>query len=436
MVMSDTRSLPLDATSAADLQASGLDYVAVSADDAAFEPFLRAVVRGFLGEDPSADEIESARRALTPRRLTGVFDRDAVAPGTPVATVDSWATELTVSPGRTVPLWSISAVTVSPTHRRRGIARAMLTGELRTAAAAGFPLAGLTVTEATIYGRWGFSPAAWASDVVIDTRRARWSGPVAPGRLDFVSRESLPERLRGVHERVRVRRPGSVPGWEGRWRGVAGLTPDEKDAKKVRAVSYRDVDGEERGILVYTLDSGPHDDYSAHELNVRALFADGDEAAAALWRFAIEHDLVGKVTASLQPTVPPVQWMVSDRRAVTATLTDHHWLRVLDVPGALTSRRYTHALDVVVQVDDPLGFAEGAWSVRVDESGEAVVETATADRAADLEMSVNALGSILLGGVRASELAAAGLVRGSTESLAAVDRAFVPETTPLLDIWY
>jgi predicted acetyltransferase len=74
--------------------------------------------------------------------------------------------------------------------------------------------------------------------------------------------------------------------------------------------------------------------------------------------------------------------------------------------------------------------------VRIDDSGEAVVETAPADRAADLEMSVGALGSILLGGVRASELAAAGLVRGSTDVLAAVDGAFVPETTPLLDIWY
>jgi len=436
MAMPDTRSLPLDATSAADLKASGLTYAAVSAGDEAFEPFLRAVSRGFLGEEPSADEVESARRALTPRRLTGVFDRSGLAPEAPVGTVDSWAAELTVSPGRTVPIWSISAVTVAPTHRRRGIARAMLAGELRTAAAAGFALAGLTVTEATIYGRWGFSPAAWASDVVIDTRRARWSGPVAPGRLDFVAPASLPERLSRVHERVRVRRPGSVPGWEGRWRGVAGLTPDEKDAKKVRAVSYRDVDGEERGILVYTLDPGPNDDYSAHELSVRALFADGDEAAAALWRFAIEHDLVGKVSASLQPTVPPVQWMVTDRRAVTATLTDHHWLRVLDVPAALSARRYAHALDVVLRVDDPLGFAEGAWNLRIDDAGEATVSRAPADRAADVEMTVGALGSILLGAVRASELAAAGLVRGPAGALAAVDGAFVPEVTPLLDIWY
>ena len=435
MAIIDTLPLPADAESSATLSDSGFDYAVVDPDGSVFVDFLRSVSRGFLGEEPSDDEVESARRALRSRRLVGVFDPAGAEPTSPVATVDSWPAELTVSPGRIAPLYSISAVTVAPTHRRRGIARAMLTGELRTAVSAGYAIAGLTVTEATIYGRWGFSPAAWASDVVVDTRRARWTGPVAPGRLDFVPRESLPERLAAVHERIRTRRPGSVAGWEGRWRGMAGLTPDAKDGKKVRAVAYRDLDGLERGILVYTIGEDPGDDYTAHELSIRALFADGDEAYAALWRYALEHDLVARVTASLQPVVPPVQWMVSDRRAVTATLTDHHWLRILDVAGALTSRRYAGTLDLVLAVHDPLGFADGSWAVRIDESGEATVAPA-GDDAPDVELSVGALSSLLLGGVRATELAAAGTVLGDAEALAALDGAFTPEATPLLDIWY
>lgn len=432
MADTNTLTLPLDPTSSAMLAESGLDYALVDADGDGFVPFVRAVSRGFLGEEPSDEEIDSARRTLRSRRLTGVFDRGGVDGVAPVGTVDSWGSDLTVSPGRTLPLWSISSVTVAPTHRRRGIARAMLTGELRTAAAAGYALAGLTVTEATIYGRWGFSPAAWASNVVVDTRRARWIGPVAPGRLDFVARESLPDRLSAVHERIRVRRPGAVPGWEGRWRGVAGLTPDAKDPKKIRAVAYRDQGDVERGILIYALSE--KDDYTAHELRIHGLFADGDEALAALWRFALEHDLVSRVTADLQPPVPPVQWMVSDRRAVTATLTDHHWLRVLDVPGALTARAYAGPLEVVLAVDDPLGFAEGTWSVRIDDEGTA--EVMRTESAADVRLPVNALASLLLGGVRATELAAAGMVVGDPAVLGAIDGAFAPAVTPLLDIWY
>ena len=432
MATAQTSTLPLDAESSAALADRGLEYALVDRDGDAFAPFLRSVARGFLGEEPTAEQIESSRDGLRGRRLTGVFDRRGVEPDAPVATVDSWVNELTVSPGRTVPIWSISAVTVAPTHRRRGIATALLTGELRTAAAAGYPLAGLTVTEATIYGRWGFSPAAWASNVTVDTRRARWTGPVAPGRLDFVSRESLPARMTAIHERLRVRRPGAVPGWEGRWRGIAGLTPEAPDAKKVRAVAYTDPGGVERGILVYTI--AEREEFTAHELEVRALFADGDEALGALWRFALEHDLVGRVTAELQPAVPPVQWMVSDRRAVTATLTDHHWLRVLDVPGALASRAYAAPLDLVIGVGDPLGFADGAWRVRIDTSGQATVERADAEP--DVRMPVGSLASLLLGGVRATELATAGLVEGEPHQLGAIDGAFAAEATPLLDIWY
>lgn len=432
MAPSHTSTLPLDAESSAALARTGLEYALVDADGDGFPSFLTSVTRGFLGEEPTPEQIETARTALRTRRLTGVFDRAGEQPDAAVATIDSWVSELTVSPGRTTPLWSISAVTVAPTHRRRGIATAMLTGELRTAAAAGYALAGLTVTEATIYGRWGFSPAAWASSVAVDTRRARWTGPTAPGRLDFVPRESLPERLSAVHERLRVRRPGAVPGWDSRWRGIAGLTPEAPDAKKVRGVAYRDPAGVERGILVYTI--AEREEYTAHELQVRALFADGDEALAALWRFALEHDLVGKVTADLQPAVPPVQWMVSDRRAVTATLTDHHWLRVLDVPGALASRSYAGELDLVFGIDDALGFAHGSWRVRIDAAG--VASVAREDAEPDVRMPVGSLASLLLGGVRATELAAAGLVQGAAEHLGAIDGAFAPAAAPLLDIWY
>ncbi|MFJ4037703.1 GNAT family N-acetyltransferase [Microbacterium sp. NPDC090007] len=434
MASLDALTLPLDDISTADLAATGLEYARVDADGPGFRPFQRAVARGFLGGESTDDEAENARLSLRDRRLTGVFDRSALEPDVPVGTIDSWVAPMTTSPGRRLDLWSISAVTVAPTHRRRGIARAMLGGELRTAAAAGYAVAGLTVTEATIYGRWGFSPATWASDVVIDTRRAGWAGPTAPGRLDFVPRADLAERIAAVHERIRVQRPGSVPGWDGRWRGLAGAAPGDKEAEKVRAVVYRDTAGAERGILVYTLTEA--ESFTAHELNVRALFADGGEAAAALWRFAIEHDLVAQVKAWLQPPVPPVQWMVADRRAVTATLTDHQWLRILDVEGAFSARRYSAPLDVMLRVSDPLGFAEGDWHMRVDDDGEARVERADDSSAAVVSCAVNALGSLLLGGVRASELAEAGMLDGPADVVAAIDRSFAPAMTPLLDIWY
>ena len=118
--------------------------------------------------------------------MTGIFDPAAPMPAAPVATIASWIGELTVPGGRGIPSCAISAVTVAPTHRRRGIARAMLEGELRTAAAAGIPLAMLTVSESQLYGRYGFAPAAASASWHIDVKRAVWIGPRPGGRVDFV----------------------------------------------------------------------------------------------------------------------------------------------------------------------------------------------------------------------------------------------------------
>jgi predicted acetyltransferase len=427
----DARTLPLDQTSTDELAAAGLEYALV--DGATFDPFLRAVSRGFLDSEPTDDQIADSRDALQNRRMTGVFDRSGFHPERPVGTVDSWVTELTTEPGHTLPLWAISAVTVAPTHRRRGIARVMLAGELRTARDAGLAIAGLTVSEATIYGRWGFSPAVYTADWRIDSSRVRWTGPTPAGRLDFLEQSEIPDRLGALHDRTRLARPGQVAGWPGLWRRTAGLRPGADDAKKVRAVAYRDESGVERGLLVYTIKE--RDEYNRAELIVHQLVADGDDAYAALWRFAIEHDLVGTVIASLQTVDAPVRWMLSDQRAAKVTVTDHHWLRILDVPAALSSRSYAAPLDVTLQVTDPLGFATGRWRWRVDADGAARVEPAEASEA-DVEITVGGLSSILLGGVPAASLRSAGIVTGEAPVIAALDAALTPQATPLLDIWY
>ncbi|MFP3813618.1 GNAT family N-acetyltransferase, partial [Bacillus sp. SIMBA_005] len=83
----------------------------------------------------------------------------APASAFPVATTNAWVTPLTIPGGGELDMWAISMVTVAATHRRRGIARSLLEGELRAAVSAGVPMAGLTVSEATIYGRYGFGSA-------------------------------------------------------------------------------------------------------------------------------------------------------------------------------------------------------------------------------------------------------------------------------------
>ncbi|UJP11425.1 GNAT family N-acetyltransferase [Microbacterium sp. KUDC0406] len=180
MTLIDARSVAADPQSTARLADAGLEYRVVDmADATAGVAFARADARGFLDADPGEEQIARMREAWQDRRNIGVFEPGAVPEAFPVATVNSWVAPLTV-PGGEVPMWAISSVTVAATHRRRGIARNLLEGELRSAASAGVPIAGLTVSEATIYSRYGFAPAIPVARVVIDPRRAGWIGVRRP----------------------------------------------------------------------------------------------------------------------------------------------------------------------------------------------------------------------------------------------------------------
>lgn len=436
-------TIPLDQTSTQRLEAAGLEYRVVTGD--AFDGFADAVDRGFLGERSAPERIQAWRESLDGERAIGVYDPRSPEPSTPVATTLAWVMDVTIDAGATLPMWSISEVTVAATHRRRGIARALLEGELRAAAGAGIPVAGLTVSEATIYGRYGFGIAAHTADWRIDTRRAGWIGPrptegERPGRLDHVEREALADDLATLNTRTTTRRPGDIAGWPTLWKELAGLKPGKPDLK-VRGVRYTDADGTIRGVIAYTLEPNP-EDFTRHTLNVRAALADGRDGYAAIWRYALEHDLVATVTASLRSLDEPLRWMIANQRALAVTERDHHWMRILDVERCLGARRFRVPGSVTFAVTDPLGIADGVWRLDVDPSGSPVVTREAADGAAGASPSarvglgVSELSALLLGGVRASTLLAAGRIETDDETAAWLDLALAPVTAPVLSYWY
>ncbi|MBF0816345.1 GNAT family N-acetyltransferase [Microbacterium paludicola] len=426
----DARTLPLDETTRAALAERGLEYRLIENERAAImDAWSHAVRRGFAGPELSDDEIAEWREPMSWRRVTGVYDLSTPQAERPVATASSWVAPMTV-PGGVLPSWSISTITVAATHRRRGVARALLEAELRDAHAAGVPAAGLTASEATIYGRYGFAPATRIATWKVDTRRARWAGPDASGRVQYLDREDAARLMGDLHERTLPHRVGEIPGWPRRWRGRVALAEDKSAA--VRTVRYVDAAGEPRGVMAYSVEGDPEDD-GRGVLRIRYLIAEHDEALAALWRFAIEHDLVGTVVAPMRPVDEPLPWFVDDARVPVSRQKDHGWLRILDVPAALEARAYAAPASFTMRVTDPLGYADGIWRVDIAD-GKATV--ATADAAPDLELSVIELSAVYLGGFSLAVLRAAGRVSGSTETVDAVDAALRVPRAPFLSIVY
>lgn len=425
--------LPIDPTSRERLAAEGLRFGLVDPADAAVHAaWFRAETRGFLDAEPSDALIEQQRGLQSDSRMVGVWDDSIAEPAVPVATTICWPADLTVPGHRTLPAWAVSGVTVAPTHRRRGIARSLMEAELRTADALGLPVAMLTVSESTIYARYGYGIAALARDVTVQTARARWIGPDVTGRVHFVSAAQLLDDGHSIVERVRPLTPGQISyPQEGKlWRRQLGLTVEDTDAKKLRFIRYDDADGTAQGFAIYQLKEDPSD-FTQHELAVNTLVAATPGAYAGLWRFLLEHDLVAKVTAHLRPIDEPLRWMISDFRAATVSEFDHLWVRVLDVVKALTARTYASPGRLVIQVDDDHGYADGTWVLDVDADGAATVTRG--DETPDVRLGVAALGSLLLGGIRATALAAAGSVHGDAGRL---DEMFGSPVEPYLSIWF
>lgn len=427
--------VPVDEASRAALHGRGLHYRAVSGDD--LDGWLQSVARGFQDGERTDAHLSAGRARVAGKRLTGVYDAAAPVGAVtgPVATIASWIGDLTLPGETTVPSCAISAVTVAPTHRRRGIARALLEGELRTAAAQGLPTAMLTVSESPLYGRYGFGVAAESAALKLDAKRATWNGPRPDGRVDFITRDHAKDLFARLHERTRRSAPGEIslpPGHEDRFTGTA---PDAHEGGEVRCVQYTDAAGAVRGVLAYRIRSN-HDDFTKGTADISRLIADGDDAYAALWRFVLELDLVGEVHADLAGTDEPVLWMIADRRAATVTVRDHQYVRILDVAAVLSARRYDAAGGVLLDVHDPLGLAGGRFLLEAGADGRGTVTRPGEDVPAGVPhvaLGIAELSAACLGGVSLLTLARAGRVQGAD---AAASRLLSWHIAPRLSLWY
>jgi predicted acetyltransferase len=365
--------------------------------------FLRSVNAAYL-EPESRDAgrarfwLERVRPDLD--RTWGAFDR-----GKAVGSLRSLPFRLTVPGGRTVPADGISMVSVSATHRRRGLLTGMIGRDLDAAAERGDAVSILIASEYRIYGRYGFGPSTEAAEWTVDKLRAGARSPT--GELEYVSAAELRALAPPVYDRARVQRAGGLDRPEPRWDRDFGLVHAEgaEPDWAGRAVVHRDGAGEVDGYLRWHAAWGEGLD---NTLTVDELISASDAAYADLWRFALSVDLITHVTARMRPVDEALPWLVADGRFATqADRYDKLWLRVLDVPAALTGRDYLATGRTVLEVVDPAGYAAGRFAL---DAGPAGATCAPTTESADLTLPVTALGSTYLGGHRLATLAAAGLV--------------------------
>ncbi|MET4659775.1 putative acetyltransferase [Streptomyces sp. PvP037] len=376
-----------------------------------FADWQRALNVGFLREPGLDQDILDARRAqFTPGRSLGAFDA-----GRCVATFRSFTQELTVVGGATVPADAVTNVTVTATHRRRGLLTRMMAQDLTAAKERGDVVATLIAAEYPIYGRYGFGPATSATEWTIDVPRAgldpRWAGPADGGRIDLVDAEDVRKLGPELHERLRRGQPGAVSRDELWWRITTGAVRFHPTFHEPYYVVYRGADGRVEGMAAYTADDNWGD--AKQPLNTaRVKWLTGVTPAAerALWHFLCSIDWVVKVRSGWRAPDDLLPHFLPDPRAAAVTThADWMWVRILDVVRALEARTYGAAGELVLEVTDRAGLAGGRFRLEASADGAGVC--APAAGSADLTLDVAELAALWLGDESAVRLAALGRVR-------------------------
>ncbi|MGW1494826.1 GNAT family N-acetyltransferase [Streptomyces sp. NPDC002402] len=385
-----------------------------------YPDWLRALNTGFLRPPVISDEEVASRRPHTDlARVRGAFDE-----GRCVATFRSFDQQLTTVGGAALPASAVSNVTVSPTHRRRGLLSRMMAADLAEAKERGDVVSTLIAAEYPIYGRYGFGPAAWMTEWAVDVPRTgldpRWSGPSDGGRIDLVDAADVRKLGPELHARLAAVQPGVVSRNERWWQLNTGQVqlPGQPWTEPYYAV-YRSASGEIEGLLAYEADDKWGD--AKQPLNtatVRELLALTPAAERALWHYVCSVDWIATVKSGYRAPDDLLPLLLPDPRAARIlTHADFLWVRILDVVRALEARTYAAAATLVLDVQDSAGLAGGTF--RLDASPEGAV-CAPSVESPDLTLDVRELGALYLGDESAVRLSALGLAAEETPGAAAV----------------
>jgi predicted acetyltransferase len=316
-------------------------------------------------------------------------------------TFRSWATELTLPGGGRMPAAAVSGVTVLPTHRRRGILRALVAAEHEQIRRRGEVCGLLYASEYPIYGRFGYGPACRVATWTLDALAARFHAPTTSG-VEMIKRgEQSRDLLRTVFDAWRTRQPGEIRRRHQRWDLDTGLIDEPWSGRRWNGflAVHRDSSGTVDGYARYKVEEKEEHLQPRGMLTINEMHALTDEAGAALWRFLAQIDLIATVKADNRSPSERLPWLLTNARAAVASdIGDGIWLRLFDIPRALEARSYEREGSVVLEVVDAEA-AEGRTRVHLDVDPDGATCRLT-DRGPDLTLDIAALGAAYLGGAR------------------------------------
>jgi predicted acetyltransferase len=389
------------------------------------ESFYTTFMRTMGFGPPTDAYFEREKKSFQYPRSVATFDA-----GTIVGTTYSHLFDLTLPGGTQVPAAGVTAVSVSSTHRRRGIVTDLMRRQLLEAYERSEPAAILIASEGRIYRRFGYGITTQVADVRIEVRDVRVEHRSPQGRVVIVDGEAADKIFPGVHQQMVKTTAGAIGRPQHFWESISA----DRDKKTVNVV-HEDAAGAPDGYARYDVKADWNDGLPVHKLSLHELVGTNTAASFELWSYVLDLDLVREVTAYSRPVDEPLRWVLDEPRAVrTTSFRDMYWLRPLDIARVLGSRTYAADVDIRLLVDDPMLGLGGTFALQGGPDG---ASCERAEGGADLRLGVSELGSIALGGLGPTELCRAGRIEELTSgALARAELAFVTSPRPWGDTYF
>jgi predicted acetyltransferase len=360
------------------------------------EEYKQAVwaIGQYFGPPANDERIERFQRLLPLERMHAAWEDGAIVGG-----AGAFGFRMSV-PGGDVPCAGVSVVGVFPTHRRRGVLRAMMRAQLDDAHARGDAIAALWSSEETIYGRFGYGIASWGGNATLAREYGAFVRRHEPaGHMRFVDADEALELFPPVYEAVRAQRPGMfqrTPDW---WRDRTLADPeDRREGAGPKRYVVHETDGDVTGYAMYRHKPGFDGGISTATLSVVEAMGTRAEATRDVWRYLLDIDWSATVDIWMLPIDHPLFLLLASPRRARFRVGDVLWVRVVDVGAALSSRSYRDGEPIVFDVRDSFcEWNEGAWKL----------EDGKAERTTDepeIRLDADALGSAYLGGVSFAQL--------------------------------
>ena len=389
-----------------------------------FRPWLDSVEVAF-GETLTDQQHAEARRVFEVDRVLAAFDGQLSVGGGGAFTF-----QLSVPGGGQVGAAGVTAVGVLPTHRRRGILRRMMKMLLEDARRRGEPLAILWASEGVIYQRFGYGQASLNGGFDMPRQRAIFRLPSEQaGSVRLVDRDEAARAFPPVYEAVMRETPGFFSRHADWWTDVLADPEHRRRGASAKFYALYERDGQPAGYVMYRVKHEWGTGESRNEVRVAEALAIDAAAMREVWRFILGIDLMDRVVQRLGPPDQPLLLQLTQPELIGLKINDGLWLRLLDVPAALSARGYAADGELVLDVSDEfMPDWGGRWRLRVAD-GHATVEP-TADEP-DLLLETNDLACVYLGGFSFADLARAGRAREvSVGARGRADRMFATERKP------